>query len=591
MRSFSLFLMLFLIFLNYSCNQKKPFVIKEYRYTELNLPPVLSIEHYEPVKELSSPSTISFLYYNAEGKLFLQMGEKSYHLNAQAYERFKKEGAVFYGINYLYDGRYLYVAQIAKPGFEKFVVLMRFDPSNGQTKSWMNFSTTKQPTNPPILATDKKGNILIAWNDESVNKKAIAYALVQKFGDVIPEKEEFLRDKDYAYTWFAPIYNNNLGFGILYIRNSKDVSEVRLFILSSGKDILLLSAKGDSRPIHLLYDLSGDTLAFSPYSYEPKAKIYLFNLREIGTGKPEKEYVINLPEKWYEPQTLKVINGDVYLIAGFKPNSNSIHLKEYNFDMPAKLNLYVSVNGNDFKKLTNIKYPYMFTEVLPSLDFSKEGILIAYRDNRFIDGKVGLVYMKGDRIVKSDVLIETSNFDALYPKVINLTDDTFRVLYLLFDENKRFWTLKVVDLKAKDAYNLVELPPEKELVKKLKESTQKLTQCRVKNDIDCFYSMLDPGYRYTVTKEMQVERIRRLGVEVVDMKYKEVNYIEGTPFAIAKGIIKYKFVSDKVGGIAPVPKKDVGKVLADSIEHIWIFIDGNWYWLVDLPMKTYSLTW
>lgn len=589
MRGFVLLVFLLATLLS-SC-KKSEFVVSRKDFSDISLPSMLGLEHYKLLDGYNSRDRVSFTYYDPDGRLYLVDNGKQVFLNKEAYEEFKKQGAVFYGNEYIRQGDYLFFTQVAKPGYEKYGILIRYDTKKGELKSW-KFSKTKQITSPPKLVGDGRGKLLLVWVDESVSPKSFAYSLVEEYGEKFPE-ETIVHEKDRTTMEAVPLYLQERGFFVLYLSTSKQGSELRLRSVPEGKEVTLIK----TGPENIIYSFvvshnqKERKVVVAPLTENrEKQDIYVYSESSLLEGKPEKSFNVKLLHKTYDLLGVLYVGGKTYLFAGFRPDG-SLELKGYNISLPNRYNIYYSVDGGRFERLSQSEPAHMFTSTMPSLASQDKSILVAYIDSPFINRNVGLAYIQDGKIKAGAVSLEGPNVSTGYPQVLPLDKGLYRLMYPVYDNKKNRWFFRVVDLKGEGIYTKYKLPPASELKDALKKRTEEFAKCRKADNVDCFYEYFDLGYRTLVTKEQQKAMLSTLSIKMTDFKYEKVRYIEGTPFAVAEGYLSFRFTSDTIGGRVEVPKGYRGKDIKDKITHLWVYHNGTWYYVVETMFRAYSLTW
>lgn len=582
MRFFLLFFVVSsILFLNSSCQKKGEFIRSEREIKTIEIPIRFDDSQYEPVLELNSEKTIAFLYYDPTGRIHLWIDGKDTIINEDVVKEHPR--AIYGRLSYLYDGKYLYISYWIKEANDKQVIFTRYDLKDGKILT-RYFSTTKQTLSPAYMATDGKGNLLLAWYDEHLPGYSIAYMLLENYGEKAPEKENFIHHKDRTiYEKFIPGYSQDYGFYIIYgLSGDKDI--LKAYLISKKEERTLLDR--GQRVLYQLYNINKEPYLVTGW-YDPAVggnielyrikspegldKVYSYNPAEV-----KKYYYGTL----YYPLPIKDGYGLLYHRSQIEP------VKLDGFPISSKANIFV-VEGEKNKRFVEDVPEYVFTQQIMSVYSAKQGTLIVYSDNRYILPSLMVAYIDRDgNIFTNGQINKPLSANLGVPKIVPIGQGQFRVFFQSFDNEKNRWNMKVVDVVADSIGKNHSLPKAGDMEKALKKSTEDFIKCQIKNDIECIYKYFDPKYKSLISLERQKEMNRQLNIQVKDFKYDSLKLIKGTPIAIAKGQMTVR-----------LPEQIMGKPLQQSgdrkykITHIWLYINGSWYYAVESPVGEFFIRW
>ena len=572
---YTVFLLL-VLFIFSSCS-KKPEVYVHDLKTSIStdyLP-----EKYMFVRELNTKDRVVFFYQDHEGYTHYYNGKKDTIINREVVDKYKKKGGVPMSFSYAYDGKYLYFSQPIRWGPKK-LIFIKMEP-DGKVLYVKELSSLEQSIRPASVAFDGKGNMLLTWLDETPPYIKGAYMLVK--GDSFPQKEEVIAFEDAPVLSIKPVYTSK-GFAILYTKVGKggDYGELRLRFLSDGSEKTLYAGYGVAD-----FDISqaGGKFLIRPYEISEKVHLLIFD----GNMEKVREYAINKPKDIsntfspYDNPTL--IDGQPFVLAGgIPPNSVSVD----GYSLPQRQNVFYSYAGKDFERLVGGKL-FMFTSEMPSVDSSKNYILVAYVDRRLASPTimVSLLDKKG-KVIKRDIIIEKPWVSTGSPRVVHLGEDLFRVFYPVEDKKEKVWIYRAKDIKVENLQNLYDIPPVKDREKRLAERVKQYVECRKNNDYKCVYRMLDPVYRSGISEAMHEEMMKRVNAKITEFRFDRCKILENSVIAACDGIIKAKLPEQ----IMNRPIKEQERNIEQKLKGIiWVYVDGDWYYAVDLPMLGYAIRW
>ncbi len=569
------FLVPFLIFLSLlsSCTKKpevKPIDVKTKVSTDY------SPEKYMFVKELNTKDRVVFFYQDQDGYTHYYNGKEDRIINREIMDKYKKIGGVPMSFSYAFDGKYLYFSQPVRWGPKK-LILIKMEP-DGKVLYTKELSSLEQVLRPASFAFDGKGNMLLSWTDETPPYVKAAYLLVKN--DQFPEKEEVIGFDQNPVLSVKSVYTSK-GFALVYTKAGKGgkMSEVRVRFLSDNSEKLLYT--GNSSTDFDFYEYK-DGFVLRPYELSSKVNIIVYD----RAFEKKKEYAIEKPKDLVNNFDILQVGllGGTPLVFGAGIPTKPVDVEGYS--LPQRLNVFYSYNGKTFERLVGEK-PFMFTSNLTSYDSSSEYAVVAYMDRRLTvpTVMVSVIDSKG-KLLKKDLLIEKPWVATGSPKVAYLGEGLFRVFYPVEDQKEKVWIYRAKDIKANSIDSLYEMPkPDKDLLIK---TVNRYVECRKKNDYKCVYSMLDPTYRSGISEGMHEQMMKNINANILDYKLEKCKILEDSVLAACDGYIKARLP----GQIMGKPIREQERSIEQKIKgNIWVYIDGKWYYAVDLPMLGYALQW
>lgn len=532
------------------------------------------------VKELNSPQRVVFFYQDHEGYTHYYNGKEDIIINKEVMDKYKKMGAVPLDFSYGWDGKSLYFSQPVRWSKKKLILIKM--TSEGKVEYTKELSSLEEVIRPASFAFDGKGNMLMSWLDETPHYIKAAYMLVR--GDQFPEKEEVIAFEDGPVLAQEPLYTEK-GFAIVYLHKRKNISDVRIRFLEDGSEKTLYS--GQAVDFIIVKDKEGSSYAMLPKEPSSTMKVILLGKDFEKKGELEVKSPSELASGSFgvaERGFLYFKDKPVILAVGMPPSSINVE----GYDLPQKINVFISYNGSDFKRLSETD-PYMFTQLAPSYATSQDYLLVAYSDRRFGLPSVSLAIVGTDgKIKKKDITLEEPGIRTGLPYVVYLGEGLFRVFYPVEDAKKRVWVYRSRDVRAESIKSLYELPSVRDREKKLKETVEKFIQCRKNKDYECVYSMLDPVYRQGVGKDTHIGMMRRVESEILDFRLEKCKVLRDSVIGVCDGYLKAKLPSNIEGRIIPESQRGVEQKLKGVV---WVYYRGSWYYAVELPMLGYALQW
>lgn len=529
------------------------------------------------VKELNAKGKVVFFFQDHEGYMHYYNGKEDGIINREVMDKYKKMGGVPMSMSYGYDGKYIYFSQPVRWGPKK-LIFIKLEP-DGKVVYTKELSSLQQVIKPASIAFDGKGSMLLTWIDETPPYVKAAYMLVK--GDSFPEKEDVISYEDDTILSARSAYTDK-GLAVVYVRTNKRGSgEIKARFLADGSEKVLYS--GDVSDFDLMEGKGGFLIRL--YQVSPSIKLIAFN----ASFDRIKEYTINKPEEVGSGFSLftsgGLIEGEPFVLGS---GSTPMSVKSEGYSLPQKPNLYYSYAGKDFERVVGEK-PFMFTSTQPSFDSSEKHTVLAYMDKRFASPTVMVAVIdSAGKLIKRDIVIEKPWVDTGNPSVVRLGGDVFRVFYPVKDAGKNIWIYRAKDINAGAINSLYSIPSSKDRGGLLMESAKKFADCRKKNDYGCVYDMLDPTYRSGTSKAMHEEMMKRTNATIVDFGFENCRILEDSVLAACDGYIKAELPSDIKGAPIRENQRTVERKIKGDI---WIFIDGKWYYLVDMPMLGYAQQW
>lgn len=544
------------------------------------LPTDFSADKYLLVKELSKGDRAVFFYQDEEGYTHFYNGSDDRIINREVIDKYKKLGAVPLAMSYGFDGKALYFSQPVKWANKKQIVI-KLEPG-GAIVFTRELSELGQVLRPASFAFDGKGNTLMTWIDETSPRIKAIYTVMAADGSV--GKEEMIADDTDAMLYVEPVYTAT-GYAIVYSRTGvggKRDSEIHLKRLADGSDKVIYHGTDVSG-----FDLVevGGTYALRPYQPGESGKVLTFN----SNFEPAASYTLPYPKEigraFGVTDALTLTGkGPVVIGGGVPPESVSID----GMALPQKPALYVSVAGKAFEPLVG-GVPHMFSSGLPAVQAMGPGAVVGYSDRRFasVTPMLALVDDNGN-VVKHDVTLETPQVRTGKVELVKIDNDTVRAFYPVTVASRPNWTYRFKDLSISKMQSHYALPPTAQRQQELFEKAQQYAACRLKEDYQCIYDTLDPTYRNGVSRLDHEQRMKSLGVTLTGYKVESCKVMadsilgkcEGEISATLPAVLMGKPISDK--------QREVKQTIAGEV---WVYVDGNWYYAVSIPMLGYTIQW
>lgn len=579
MRRIFFFLSIALILLSFFQNSWG-FITKEVVLKDIVLSPRFSYHHYFLIENLNSPKKIAALIVDKNEKIYLQLGNKRVLLNEEALNEDKSKPHEYFSYVYKYDGRDLYVAHVVKYGPQKNIWLFRYNLKSGKIKTWKLAKKSGQVLR-VFIDSDGKGNLFITFLDEGRIPYRIGYYFSDKYGEDLRNKKEKFIEKEKEIFIFRPLIINGKPYLVFVYDNNLYIRDI-----INGKEYII---DKDIHPSDIGFTVikKGNFIWISLRNGRKDVRAYKLSVKDL---KVLKKYIVSkleinkevkkLSEYRFDLGSFQVYKDQPIFAIVAKPSlTGSITVEDVK--LPARFDLFVSVNGKPFKKLTRT-IPFMFTNTMPYIVSSeKNGWVILYTSNRYIKRKVLISFDTNKN--KRDILI-SRNKAAAFPKGVHVKGSIFRVIYPVFiNEN---WVPLIQDINVSELKYTEILPPKDIMEKRLKERIKKYLRCQVDDNLKCIYGFFDPAFKRVYPYEQFLANAKKVKIDVVDYKYSEIKQIDHTTIAIAKGYIEFIIPEGAFPGTYKGPKR-----VRSNLVDIWVYVDDNWYVVGKMPMINYVLEW
>lgn len=570
-----------------------------------------SPEKYLFVKELSARGKTVFFYQDHEGYTHYYNGTDDRIINREVMDKYKKLGAVPLNMSYGYDGKYVYFSQPAK-WEQKKLIFIKLE-QNGDVVYTKELSSLGQVITSASMAFDEKGGVLLTWIDETAPNIKAVYTVIREDGSSGQEEVVAYPDKTVL---FARAVNTDKGLAVIYSRTelseifkdttragiteenrketrketkkdttSTKLGEIRIRFLSDGSEKTLYSGKAYDA------DLIAGKGVFLIRPYEESVNIKLITFS--SSFEKIKEYSIEKPAEIgaaFSPFIDGVFFEKEPFVVGIGSPPNSVLVEGRS--LPQKPNLFYSHSGKNYERFVGGR-PFMFTSEVPSVDSSEKYTVVAYNDRRSLSPLVMLaVFGRGGKLIKSDLLIEKPGSYTGSPRVAHLGGDVFRVFYPIQDKEAKVWRYRAIDISADNIENLYEFPTAKGKLSLLTETVEKYANCRKTDDYGCVYDMLDPAYKATKSKAVHEEMMKAIGATMLDFRLENCKLLDDSLFGVCDGYLKAKLPEEIKGAKLSSRIKENERIVEQDMKgELWIYIDGKWYYGVNVPMLGYGLKW
>lgn len=544
------------------------------------LPTEFSADRYLLVKELSKGEQVVFFYQDHEGYTHFYNGSDDRIINREVIDKYKKLGAVPLTMSYGFDGKSVYFSQPVKWTGKKQIVI-KLEP-NGNILFTKELSELGQVLKPASFAFDGKGNTLMTWIDETAPRLKIIYARMAADGSV--GSEEMIADDTDAMLDAMPVYSSSRGYAIVYSRTGgpQRDGEVHLKWLADGSDTVIHHGNDMSG-----FDLFkvGDTYALLPNQPGEDAKVLTFN----SNFEPGASYTLPYPGGMggaFGATNTLTLTATGPIVIGTGMPSRGISMD--GLTLPQKPALYVSTAGKPFEPLVG-GILHMFTSEVATMVAVPRGAVVGYSDRR-LAGKTPMLAVVDDNgnIVKRDVALEGPQVRTGKVQLVTIDDDTVRAFYPVAVLSKPNWVYRFTDLSISKMKSHYTLPPTPDRQKSLFDTAQKYAACRLKEDYQCIYDSLDPAYRSGVSRLDHEQRMKSLGITLTDYKVDKCTVVADSILGKCEGEISATLPAQLMGKPIHESQRAVKQTISDEI---WIFVDGNWYYGMSLPMLGYVFQW
>jgi hypothetical protein len=544
------------------------------------LPTDFSADKYLLVKELSKGGHAVFFYQDNEGYTHFYNGSDDRIINRELIDKYKKLGAVPLAMSYGFDGKSVYFSQPVKWEKKKQIVI-KLEPG-GKILFNKELSELGQVMRPASFAFDGKGNTLMTWIDETPPRVKAIYTVMAADGSV--GKEEMIADDTDAMLYVEPVYTAR-GYAIVYSRTGvagQRDSEIHLKRLADGSDTVLYHGTDVSG--FDLIEVDG-AYALRPYQPGESGKVLTFN----SSFEPTASYALPYPKEiggaFGVTDALTLTGkGPVVVGGGVPPSGVSMD----GLSLPQKSALYVSAAGKPFEPLVD-GIPHMFTSEMPVVENIDKNVVVGFSDRRFATVTPMLAVVDYDgNLVKRDVALESPQVRTGKMQLVKIDGDTIRAFYPVNDPSRPNWIYRFTDLSISKMQGHYTLPATAERQQKLFEKAQEYAACRLKGDYQCIYDMLDPTYRGGISKLDHEQRMKSLGVTLTGYKVEKCKVMADSILGECEGEISAKLPAVLMGKPISETQREVKQTIAGEI---WVYVNGNWYYAVSIPMLGYAIQW
>lgn len=537
------------------------YIIKKREFAEIDIKQDLLYTEFKPIRELNNDSSYAFLFYGSDRGLYLyRSGEGAKLINESIYKKYK--GGYFDFIDYEIEGKELYAVQWLRIPPTKLIILIK---TNLETKNSeiMTFGEKDAPLGKPKIVGDQKGDFLLVWTDESEGY-GVAYALLREGGKKT-EKYQILRPAyiPFNFETYTPFYDPQEGFMLVY---------------TTPKDIRVRRIRdGQEKVLYTLDDSKYNAVYM--YGKRNKLDIYIWTTSDNSPTKQLLYLSYKDPMK-DEPQKLEAkYNGgspEINPVYGFQKPLFITYIKKAKEEaLPERMNLFYSLDGKDYQKLTNPDKinDFVYTQLYSSHAVDGNRVLVVFADWRYIFPQLWASYIVDGKVVGYGPLekpwVETQTVSWTIP----LKEDIYRVYYLQKKEDGRI-LLTASDIRAKELTNPYSYPDLSEREKRLNEDINRFAQCQVKNNLECIYGYFDPVAQKKYPFGLFKQNSQNFNVEILD--YKCTGKILGDSL-IAKVECRYTYkLPPKFMGI---DIKEQDRIRREVAANYWIYIKDQWRWV------------
>jgi hypothetical protein len=544
------------------------------------LPAEFSPDKYLLVAELSRHAQPVFFYQDHEGYTHFWTGQRDVVINREIVDKYKALGAVPLAMSYGFDGKDLYFSQPMKWDKKKqIIVKLRPDGTVLYTRE---LSELAQVLRPASFAFDERGQVLMSWIDETPPRLKVIYVNMSPEGVV--GQELAIADETDAMLYHESLHTPK-GFAVVYSRTGvlgQRDGEVRVRWLADGKEDVLYHGPDVSG-----FDMaraSGD-IVIHPYQPGEESYVLVFD----RTLQLKRRYALAHPKalgrSFGVTDALSLSAAGPVLVGGGVPPEGVV-LDGYPF--PAKSSLYASTDGKDFTPLVGTT-PHLFTSERPSVVAANRGAVIGFSDRRFVSvtPMLAVVDYTG-AVVKRDVALEPPSVRTGRVSLVVLDDDTVRAFYPVHIAGQSQWIYRAQDLSLSKMRSDYTLPPTPQREAQLLTRAQEYAACRLKEDYQCIYDMLDPTYREGVDKTEHESRMKALGVKIESYKVDSCRVLLDSVLGKCQGEIAATLPPTLMGKPIAEAQRKVKQTLGGEV---WVYVNGEWYYAVNLPMLGFAVQW
>lgn len=544
------------------------------------LPTEFSADKYLLVSELSKGPQAVFFYQDHEGYTHFWNGQQDQIINKAVIDKYKALGAVPLAMSYGFDGRDLYFSQPVKWDKKKqIIVKLRPDGTVLYTKELAELAQVLRPAS---FAFNDRRDVLMSWIDETAPRLKVVYVTMTEDGQV--GKEVAIADDTDAMLYHDSVYTPK-GFAVVYSRTGvvgQRDGEVRVRWIGDGKEQLLYHGPDVSG--FDLVKVNGD-IVIRPY--QPGVETYVLVLD--GNFALKKRYTLPHPtalgRSFGVTDALTLGAAGPVLVGGGVP-PEGVMIDGYPFT--AKSGLYASTDGKDFTPLVGT-VPHLFTSMMPSVITAAQGAVVGFSDRRFVSitPMLAVVDFSG-KVVKRDINLESPAVRTGRVSLVELDGDTVRAFYPVNVPGKEKWIYRAQDLSISKMKSDYHLPPTEQRQAQLSKRANQYAACRMKEDYQCIYDMLDPAYREGIDKAAHETQMKSLGVKLTAYKVDGCKVLADSVLGKCEGEIEATLPATLMGKPIAESQRKVKQTLGGEV---WVYVNGDWYYAVSIPMLGFVSQW
>lgn len=544
------------------------------------LPTEFSADKYLLVRELSKGAQPVFFYQDHEGYTHFWNGQRDQVINREVIDKYKALGAVPLAMSYGFDGQNLYLSQPVKWDKKKqIIVKLRPDGTVLYTRE---LSELAQVLRPASFAFNGRRDVLMSWIDETAPRLKVVYTTMSEDGK--PGPEVAIADDTDAMLYHQSVFTPK-GFAVVYsrtgVQGQRD-GEIRIRWLADGSERLLYHGPDVSG-----FDLAEANGEIALRPFQPGEETYVLVYDENFAEK--RRFTLPHPKalgrSFGVTDALTLGAAGPILIGGGVP-PQGVNIDGYPF--MAKSGLYASTDGKDFVPLVGT-VPHLFTSERPSVVAVARGAVVGFSDRRFASTTpmLAVVDFTG-KVVKRDINLEPPAVRTGQVTLVALDDDTVRAFYPVNIPGKDTWVYRAQDLSLSKMASDYHLPPTEQRQAQLLQRAKQYASCRMKDDYQCVYDMLDPAYREGVSKVEHETRMKNLGVKLDAYKVDSCKVLVDSVLGKCEGEIAATLPATLMGKPIVESQRKVKQTLGGEV---WVYVNGEWYYAVSIPMLGFAIRW
>lgn len=544
------------------------------------LPTEYSADKYLLVAELSKGAQPVFFYQDHEGYTHFWNGQKDLVINREVIDKYKALGAVPLAMSYGYDGKNLYFSQPVKWEKKKQIVV-KLQP-DGTVLYTKELAELAQVLRPASFAFNDRRDVLMSWIDETAPRLKVIYVTMTEGGEV--GSEVAISDDTDAMLYHESVYTPK-GFAVVYSRTGvvgQRDGEVRIRWLADGKEEVLYHGPDVSG--FDLVQVKGE-VAIRPIQPGSETYVLVFDREFTFKRKYTLPHPAALGRSFGATDALTLSAAGPVAVGGGVP-SEGVNIDGHSFF--GKPGLYVSTGEKDFVPLVGT-VPHLFTSEQPSVAAFPSETVVGFSDRRFATSTPMLAVIdQAGRVVKKDINLESPAVRAGRVTLVELDADTVRAFYPVKVPGKSDWVYRAQDLSVTKMNSHYTLPPTEQRQAQLLKRASEYAACRLKDDYGCVYGMLDPAYREVVEKAEHETRMKTLGLKLEHYKVDSCKVLVDSIIGECKGEIAGTLPATLMGKTIPEAQRKIKQTLGGET---WVYINGEWYFAVEIPMLGFAVRW